>query len=63
MSVVLRAPEVREELMLVVNTIARRGAMEDLIDVDSTVNLEEPSRPILPTYSDSQGDYREHGGP
>ena len=51
-SVVLRAPEDWEELMLVVNTMARRGAVKDLIDVDlMAVDLGKPSRPILPTYS------------
>ena len=36
--------------MLVVNTKARRGGVKDLIDVDA-VELSEPTRPILPTYS------------
>ena len=49
-SVVLRAPEDWEEWMLVVNTMARRGGVMDLVDVNAA-ELPEPTRPILPTYS------------
>ena len=37
--------------MLVINTMARRGAIQGLVDVESSVELEEPTRPILPIYS------------
>ena len=44
------APEDWEEWMLVVNTMARRGGVMDLVDVNAA-ELPEPTRPILPTYS------------
>ena len=50
-SVVLRCAEDWDEWMLVINTMARRGAVQGLVDVESSVELEEPTRPILPIYS------------
>ena len=49
-SVVLKGPEDWDEWMLINNTMAGRGAVKHCIDVDSMVELEEPTRPVLPIH-------------